>query len=250
MVACWVAILVRAASTAIHSRRRRSGRPRRRYGPAYCRREGSPQDARNPRAQHRVVGAHIGVVGRDEKRPTRRSARRRRPAASASSATMPIRISFSRSPLSALARSALAQPAGFGSAGRGGRSGVSAGRRARSRRRMGAKLVGESSGGFARGLAVSRIRLRCEGCVRPGLSLRPSRPPQVAKSRRKHGPKPTLPPRNSKLALTERFGQGIFSYAEHIVWQDSFQAFPGQKSFRKAKPMVAANPHFSPGRRR
>ena len=156
------------------NRRRRSGRSRRRCGPRRCRRAGSPRCGRTPgrrawccwRAHRRRRWRCRSVrPERNARHSWRRRARAARPT--------PIRTSL-RLP-------------DFGAAGAAGGSrlvdgraaGASAGRRT-------AALPTTWERGWSAELRkhrarnrFRRIRLRDEGCVRPGLSLRPSRPPQL-----------------------------------------------------------------------
>ena len=134
--------------------------------------------ARHPGAERGVVGAHIGVVGRDEKASDQKimhaiGSRRRARAAR----RRPIRTSL-RLPDFGAAR--LAAAAGAAARLVDGRLVV---RRLGGAARddvfgeMRAKRLGRDRGSVARGVIRLPYPAPDEGCGRPGLSLRPSRPP-------------------------------------------------------------------------
>ena len=186
-----------------------------------------------PGAERGVVGAHIGVVGADEKASDQKimhaigGGGEREQRADAHQHQFAL-AGFRRRGLARAAGAA----AGLSVAGfvRRRRLGVAA--RDGFFRKMGAKLA-------RRVPRKRRARPRPlphpapdEGCVRPGLSLRPLRPPHYnTMSRYQAQPNQASPsPLYLKLALTERFGQGIF-YPRHHRPRVPSEAFPAAESF-------------------
>ena len=163
--------------------------------------------ARHPRAERGVVGADIGVVGRDIEAPDQDEVDAVADRGERQQSEHADHDEF------ALAR--------FRRGGSGGCGGGAAGLRLRvagASRRGGAWLLprrGSATGPRAarwprRSFVLRRFRLRRERCVRPGLSLRPSTAsPFKCRDARAAENRPHAAPSSSKVSLTERFGQAI-----------------------------------------
>ncbi len=94
----------------------------------------------------------------------------------------------------------------------------------------------------ARNLAFSRSAgSGTNDRVRPGLSLRPSRPPQYNRATQSAANIGRVAASVLKLSLTERFGQDIFARSRTIAARiRSIAASIARNLSREAKPMVAA----------
>ena len=205
--------------------------------------------AGHPGAEHGVVGAHIGIVGRDVEASDQnvidavagrgeREQRERRPSGPVCACPISARLHRRRRRGGAAGGSAAGAPAPR----RGGADGLF---------RDMEPSWSASGGSVARNFAFRRFRLGTKDacglvsrCGHHGL-------PNCNVAMRCAARNRPLPPRQLfKLSLTERFGQGILISTRPYTASCLPRRIPGGNLSGKAKPMVAAQPTHAPPRRR
>ena len=229
MVACWVAIRARRVHrdlvvAVVDPEDHVAGMHQR-----IVARQDRGDMARDARTEHGVVGADIGIIGGDEEAANQRVIARR---SAAGERQQRDHADEDEALLAGLCRSSRRNT-----------------RRRRWRRRLvhrgrlagpapaffggtGAQLIGQRGRCLGTNSRRRPGRARNGRCARPGLSLRPQRPPHyklTRYARRRSRPIPyRLVP---KVSLTERFGQGIVN---NINWPVTLSGtFPVLNSFAR-----------------